>query len=53
MFYLADKTEDLSPGHSLSDISERLVPGGKGGAWINRIFCNKDQVVRYQKITVN
>jgi len=25
MFYLADKTEDLSPGHSISDNSERLL----------------------------
>ena len=46
MFYSADKTEDLNLGHSMSDNSERLLGGGKrGGARIDRSFCNKDQVV--------
>ena len=45
MFYSADKTEDLSPGGSLSDRSEGLPHRGKGGARIQRSFCNKDQVV--------
>ena len=30
MFYLADKTEDLSPGHSISDHSEGRLRRGKG-----------------------
>ena len=34
MFYLADKTEDLSLGHSISDRSEGLVWRGQGGARI-------------------
>ena len=29
---LVDKTEDLSPGHSISDISEGRLQGGKGWA---------------------
>ena len=41
MFYLVDKSEDLSPGHSISDNSEGLVQRGKGGARIYRGFCNK------------
>ena len=32
MFYSADKTEDLSPGHSISDNSERLLQWGKVGS---------------------
>ena len=36
MFYLMDKTEDLSPEDSLSDGSEGLLPRGKGGARIYR-----------------
>ena len=46
MFYSVDKTEDLSPGHSISDSSEGLLQRAKGGARIYRNFCNKDQVVR-------
>ena len=30
MFYLVDKTEDLSPEHSTSDDSEKLFLRGKG-----------------------
>ena len=45
MFDLADKTEDLSPGHSITVSSERLLQRGKGVASIYRSFCNKDQVV--------
>ena len=52
MFYLADKTEDLSPGHRISDSSEGLLQRGKGGARIYRSFYNKDQVLEHQKITV-
>ena len=45
MSYLADKTEDLSPGHSLSDSFKGLLRRGKGGARIYRRFYKKDQVV--------
>ena len=41
MFYLADKTEDVS--------SEGRLPRGKGGARIYRGFCNKGQVVGTSK----
>ena len=41
MFYSVDKSEDISPGHSISDNSERLLWGGKGGARIYRSFQNK------------
>ena len=41
MFYLADKTEHLSSGHSISDSSEKLLRRGKAGANICRSFCNK------------
>ena len=37
--------EDLSPGGSLSDGSEALLPRGQGRARVSRGFCNKDQVV--------
>ena len=47
MFYLADKTEDLSPGRSLSDSSEGPLQRGQGEAKI--IFCNKDQEVGTSK----
>lgn len=49
MFYLVDKTEDVSPGHSMSDYSERLLWRGKRGAKKFRNFYNKDQVVRTSK----
>ena len=42
MFYLANKTEDLSPGHSISDNFKKLLQRGKGGAKIYRNFSNKD-----------
>ena len=45
MFYLAVKTEDFSPGHSIPDSSEGLLPRGKGGARIHRSVFNKHQVV--------
>ena len=45
MLYLVDKTEDFSPGGSLSGSSEGLLQRGKGGARIYRSFCYKDQVV--------
>ena len=32
MFYLVDKTEDLSWGHSISGSSERPLRRGQGGA---------------------
>ena len=44
MFHLADKTEALSLGHSISDNSERQFGKGKWGAKICRCFSNKDQV---------
>ena len=34
MFYLLDKTEDLSPGDILRDGSKGLLQRGKGGARI-------------------
>ena len=49
MFYLADKAEDLSSGHSLSGSSERLLCRGKEGTSIYRNSCNKDWVVRTSK----
>ena len=49
MFYLMDKVEDLSLGHSLSDSSKGLLWEGKGGARVYRYFCNKDQEVRIAK----
>ena len=50
MSYLADKTEVLSLGHSISDGSKGLVRSGKGGSRIYMGFCNKDQVVRTSKV---
>lgn len=41
MFYLADKSEELSLGHNTSDGSQRLPLRGKGEGKINRDFCNK------------
>ena len=41
MFYLTDKTEDLSPGHSLSDNSEGLLWRGKGGVRIYNGFATR------------
>ena len=43
------QTEDLSPGHSLSDSSEGMLQKGKGGAKVYTSFCNKDPVVRTLK----
>ena len=42
---LTDKTENLSPGCSLSYSSTELLQIGKGGAKIYRSFRNKGQVV--------
>ena len=53
MFYLVEKTEDLSLEHSISASSEGLLCRGKGRARLYRRFCNKYQVVEHQKITVN
>ena len=41
MFNSVDKSENISPGHSISDNSERLLWGGKEGARIYRSFQNK------------
>ena len=49
MFYLVDETEDLSPGCSTSDGSERLLRTGREGAGLYRSFGLKDQVVRTSK----
>ena len=49
MLYSEDKTEDLSPGHSLSDGSEGWLWRGEGGARIYRSFCNRDQLVATSK----
>ena len=49
MFYLVDKTEDLSPEDSLSDSSEGQLQRGKGGAGIYRGFWDKNQVVGTSK----
>ena len=49
MVYSVDRTEDLSPGHSISDCSEGPLQRGKGGARIYKSFCNKIQVVRTSK----
>ena len=52
MFYLADKTKDLSLGHRISDSSERLVQRGNGGARIYEFLQIPDSQY-LQKITVN
>ena len=44
------QNEDCSPGDSISDSSEKLLQGGKGGARIYRRFCTKGQIVRNIKI---
>ena len=49
MFYSVNKTEDLSPGGSLSDSSEGLLQRGREGARVYRSFCNKEQVVGTSK----
>ena len=52
MFYLADKTEDLSPGHGLSDAlrdSSKEVREEPG----YRVFTTKTRESELQKITVN
>ena len=41
MFSLADNTEDLRPGHSLSDALRGRSEDAGGGARIYRIFCHK------------
>ena len=41
MFNSVDKSANISPGHSISDNSERLLWGGKEGARIYRSFRNK------------
>ena len=41
MFYLVDKTEDLSPEDNLSGTSEGLLRRGKGGARTYRSFATK------------
>ena len=46
IFYSADKTEDRSLGHSLSD---KLRRGNGWWCWIYSDFCNKDQVVGTSK----
>ena len=42
------KSEDLSPGCSISDSSE-TAPKRQGEARTYRVLCNKDQVVRTSK----
>ena len=49
MFYLEDKTEDLSLGHSISDNSEKLFQGNKVGAGHIGLFATKDQTVGTSK----
>ena len=47
MFCLADKTEDLGPGGSLSDYSKGLFWRGKGGTiWE---LLQQDQIVSTSK----
>ena len=45
MFYLVDKTVNVSLGHRLSDISKGLLRRGKEGPRIYRSFARKDKVV--------
>ena len=52
MFHLAEKTEDLSLGHSISHCSERLLRRRKGGAGIHSTFATKIRRSELQKITV-
>ena len=49
LFYLVDKTKDLSLGHSLSASSEALLQRGNGRARMYGSFCNKNQVVGTSK----
>ena len=51
MFYLVDKTEDVSLGHILSDSSERLLQRGKGGAGYIGVFTTTTRLLEHQKIT--
>ena len=41
MFYSVDETEDLSPGHSISDSPERLLRRGKGEPGYTWVFETK------------
>ena len=41
MFYLVDKTEDLTLGHNISNNSETVLKG-QGGSQDMQEFCNKD-----------
>ena len=49
MFYLLDKTVNVSLGHRLSDISKGLLQRGKEGTRIYRRFSRKDKVVGTSK----
>ena len=53
MFYLVDKTEELSLEHSISDSSKGLLQRGKRGASVYRIFLTKTRLLEHGKITVN
>lgn len=53
MFYLVNKTEDLSLGNSISDNSERLFRRGMGEARTLWEFLHQNQVVRTSEITFN
>lgn len=53
MFFGWTKTEDVSPGQSLSDGSELLLLRRKEQWRMYRSFCNKDWVSEHHKITVN
>ena len=52
MFHLAEKTEDLTLGHSISHCSERPLRRRKGGAGIHSTFATKMRHSEPQKITV-
>ena len=41
----SEQSEDISPGHSISDHSDRMLQRGQGGARIYRTVYNKDQIV--------
>ena len=53
MFYLVNKTEDLSLRNSISNNSERLFRRGMGEARTLWEFLHQNQVVRISEITFN
>ena len=53
MFYLADKAEDFSPGHSLSGGSEGCSEEGKEEPGCMGVLAAKARELEHPKVTVN